>query len=479
MNERDYDVIVVGGGGAGMCAAIEAHDAGASVALLDADTRLGGSTGLSGGVFYAAGTSVQRARGIGDDTADAMFEYYMTINQYRVEAALARTLCDHAALALEWLVEIGVEFPADDLYSSGVESVPRGHAAAGNGAAIAAVLEQQVRRRGIDVALGSRVAGLARDPHGGRVHGIEVGGEIVNAASVVLCTGGFGANPYLLHQHYPSAAQQGDWAWYIGSSHCQGDGLILGQAAGADVIGHDRGLLLTTPNFRKVLEVFVPGWLVYVNRQGRRFVDETAEYAVMSGVIQAQTGGSCFAIFDEAARADARPHPKYADAFAAGVIPMNWVADELAAQVQQGKVVAADTLEALAIRCGIRPGALAATVAGYNDDADAGVDRAFFKAGSEMKPILKPPFYAVEIKPAIVCLTSAGLRIDARTRVLDQNDRPIDGLFAAGETTGGVLGERYIGGGNSIANAVVFGRIAGCAAAAEAAARGELGSRSG
>jgi fumarate reductase flavoprotein subunit len=72
----------------------------------------------------------------------------------------------------------------------------------------------------------------------------------------------------------------------------------------------------------------------------------------------------------------------------------------------------------------------------------------------------------VEIRPAIVCLTSTGLRIDSSARVLDPRDRLIPGLFAAGETTGGVLGERYIGGGNSIANAIVFGRIAGRAAAA-------------
>lgn len=465
MSARDCDVIVVGGGGAGMCAAIEACDAGARVALVDADRRLGGSTALSGGVYYAAGTSVQRAIGIAHDDADAMFEYYMTLNQYRVEPALARRLCDEAAPGLEWLIGLGVEFSPDGLYRSGVERVPRGHGATGNGAAIAAALEREVRRRAIDVALASRVEALLPGPRPGSVGGVRIGGEEIRAPAVVLATGGFGANPYLLHRLYPDAARQGDWAWYIGSPHCQGDGLTLGEAVGADLIGHNRGLLLTTPNFRKVLEVFVPGWLVYVNREGRRFVNEMAEYAVMAGVIQAQTGGSCFAIFDEAARREAKPHPRYADAFASGELPMNWVADELAAQVQSGKVLRAETLEELAGRCGIRPAALAATVARYNADAAERVDRAFFKDGAEMKPIATPPFHAVEIRPAIVCLTSTGLRIDDRTRVLDGGERPIEGLYAAGETAGGVLGERYIGGGNSIANAVVFGRVAGREAA--------------
>ena len=301
--ERDYDVIVVGGGGAGMSAAVEACDAGASVLLIEADARLGGSTALSGGVFYAAGTSVQRAEGIQGDTADDMFEYYMTLNQYRVEASLARTLSDHAAEGVEWLIGMGVEFHPEDLYSSGVETVERGHHAHGNGASIAAALDREVSKRPIDVVLKTRVQKLLIDGATGRITGVHAGGQDVTAGAVVLTTGGFGANPYFLHKYYPEAAAQGDWAWYIGNENCVGDGLLLGQQAGADIVGHNRGLLLTTPNFRKELEVFVPGWLVYVNREGRRFIKETAEYAVMSGRGAAQTGGSCFALFDDAASA--------------------------------------------------------------------------------------------------------------------------------------------------------------------------------
>lgn len=462
--KRDVDVIVIGGGGAGMSAAITAAGEGATVMLIEADKKPGGSTTLSGGVYYAAGTRVQAAAGIHGDSAAAMFEYYMTLNQYRVEASLARRLCDDAASGLHWLMDLGVEFPAEDLYKSGVESIARGHSARGNGAAIAAALEAEVRRLGIEIITRTRVERLLTNPQG-RVIGVHAGGADVTAGAVVITTGGFGANPYLLHRLYPDAARHGDAAWYIGNPNCVGDGLELARQAGADVVGHNRGLLLTTPNFRKVLEVFVPGWLVYVNREGRRFVKETAEYAVMSGVVAAQTGGSCFALFDDAARRSARPAQRYADAFAAGVLPLNWVADELEAQMKTGKVVSAPSLAELAIRCGIRPGSLEATVAQYNADCRSGVDSRFFKEGSDMKPLLTPPFHAVEILPAIICLTSTGIRIDADTRVLDERDAAVPGLYAAGETTGGVLGERYIGGGNSIANAIVFGRIAGREAA--------------
>ena len=466
-HDRIYDVIVIGGGGAGMAAAIEAHDAGASVALIEADKTLGGSTALSGGVYYAAGTSVQRAAGIDDDTADAMFEYYMTLNQYRVEASLARALCDHATGGLEWLMGMGVVFDPAALYCSGVESVPRGHAATGMGAAIGEALDREVSRRGIDVALNTRVQHLLVDDSTGRVLGVRVNDEDVHSAAVVIATGGFGANPHLLHKHYPEAAAHGDWTWYIGNPNCVGDGLVMGEAAGADIVGHNRGLLLTTPNFKKELEAYAPGWLVYVNREGRRFVDETAAYAVMAGVIREQTGGSCFAMFDDVARREARPYREFEDAFTAGMITLNWVTEELDAQIAAGKVIKADSLAELARRCGIRPGALESTVEVYNADVEAGVDSRFFKKAEEMKPVATAPFYAAEMRPAIVCLTSTGLRINAGTQVLDHGDRVIRGLYAAGETTGGVLGDRYIGGGNSIANAIVFGRISGQQAALE------------
>ncbi|MBT4160453.1 MAG: FAD-dependent oxidoreductase, partial [Gammaproteobacteria bacterium] len=414
--DTDYDVIIIGGGGAGMAAAIEAADANVSVALVEADDKLGGSTALSGGVYYAADTSVQKARGLSDST-DAMFEYYMTLNQYRVDASLARTLSENAGAGLEWLIELGVNFAPEALYSSGVESVPRGHAATGMGREIADALDREVSKRDIDVVLKSQITELLFDEEQARVTGVRIGADAITAKVVILATGGFGANQYLLNKYYPDAAAQADRAWYIGSDYCVGDGLLLGEQAGADIVGYNRGLLLTTPNFKKELEVYVPGWLVYVNREGRRFVNEMAEYAVMSGVIGAQTGGSCFAVFDDEARVTAKPNRQYEDAFAAGMISLNWVTEEIDVQCKAGKVIQADTLEQLETQCGLRPGSLQSTLDQYNQDIEAGADSAFFKDHGEMKPVATPPFYAVEIFPAIICLTSTGLRINKKTQV--------------------------------------------------------------
>ena len=134
-SERDFDVIVVGGGGAGLAAATTAASEGARVLIVDADKKLGGSTSLSTGVFYAAGTSVQKKLGIVDNPAD-QYRYYMNVNQHKLEASVVHRLCHESAPALEWLLSLGVEFKTQDLYCSGVDGIPRGHMAAGHGASI-------------------------------------------------------------------------------------------------------------------------------------------------------------------------------------------------------------------------------------------------------------------------------------------------------------------------------------------------------
>lgn len=456
----DYDVIVIGGGGAGMSAAIEAADRGARVLIVEAGDRLGGSTALSGGVYYAAGTDAQAARGIAD-TPDEMFRYYMTINQYRVEASLVRRLCDEAPGGLAWLMALGAEFPAANLYQSGVDGVMRGHRCEGQGAGIAKALEAAVSQRGIDVALRTRVRSLLRDGTG-RVSGIHADGADISAGAVVLATGGFGANPEMLAHLYPEAAAAADWAWYIGVDECRGDGIEMAVAAGGEVVGHDRGLLLITPGFARDTEPYMPGWLIYVNRDGRRFIDETTEYSVVSGVVKAQPASECFAIFDEASRLASKPP---AHTVKNPWSNPQWSSERLAKLAEEGRIFRADTLEELGEKAGIRPGALATTVATYNADAARGTDTMFYKRAELLQPVATPPFYAARLRSAIVCLTATGIRIDADAHVLDRADHVIPGLYAAGETTGGVMGERYIGGGNSITNAIVFGRISGASAA--------------
>ncbi len=447
---RDYDVIVVGSGVAGLAAAVSAADAGASVLLVEGDKRVGGSSRLSGGHFYAAGTSVQADAGIPDDTADAMFEHYMTLNQWLVDPAVVRRYCDLSAPTLEWLRGLGVNFPREGVYVSGVGSTPRGHQPEGAGEGVVNVLDAHRSERGVDVVLDARVTDLVTDDDGA-VTGIRIGSDEASAAAVILATGGFGANEEMIREFYPEAAETGDWRWYIGTEGAQGDGIKLGQAVGGTMAGHNRGLLLVTPGFSRDLEVLLPGWLILVNEAGRRFANESAPYTVLGGLIRHQ-GGRVFAIFDESARAGAKPNP---------MSQAYWVDDVLARKADEGFIYRADTLAELAVLSGVDAVGLEGTIARYNADVAAGSDTAFFKPAPGMQAVMDPPFYAVEVRPAIVCWTGAGLRIDASTRVLGHNENPVPGLYAAGETVGNLHGDRYIGGGGSFGPCIVFGKLAG------------------
>ena len=374
---------------------------------------------------------------------------------------MVRRYCDLSAPTFEWLKQLGVEFPVNGVYQSGVGSVPRGHQPEGAGEAVVQTLDGHRSHKGVELVLASRVTDLLQDDDG-RVTGVRIGEDQATCAAVVMATGGFGANPEMIEQFYPSAAANGDWRWYIGSDGAQGDGIKLGMSVGATIAGHDRGLLLVTPGFSRDLEVLLPGWLILVNRQGRRFTNESAPYTVLAGLIQHQ-GGQVYAVFDETARRQAKPNP---------MSQAYWVDDVLERKADEGFIYRAGSLGELAAMMGVDEQGLQGTVARYNLDVGRGEDTAFFKSHG-MHTIADAPFYGVEVRPAIVCWTGTGLRIDADTRVLGSDEQPIAGFYAAGETVGNLHGDRYIGGGGSFGPCIVFGKLAGERAARYAASLNE------
>ncbi|MEU6608493.1 FAD-dependent oxidoreductase [Streptomyces shenzhenensis] len=466
----DLDVIVVGGGGAGLAAAVSAAEQGAAVLLFESERELGGSTQLSAGLITAAGTSVQRALGI-DDSAERHFQHYMDLNQWQLKPGLVRAFCAAAGPTLEWMIGLGLDVPAvlssdahtPGLSRAGVEDVWRGHVPRDQGYGLVQVLDRARKARGVEAVLNTRVAALLFED--GRVAGVVADGIEVRARSVVVASGGFAHNPDLLRRHYPDALDAGDSLFVVAAPGSRGDHLAFAEQTGGALAGDGWGLLLPTAYFQRHHHWqagFPPASRVYVNSSGRRFMDEDASYAVSSGIIQVQDG-PVWAVFDEKARLGLPTG--YAD----------WTPARVAEEAAAGRLAQATTLDALADRIGVPAHALTTTVTRWNEQLpETGTDADFLReqslaakgAPARPDPIATAPYYAARVLPAELVCTHTGLEIDHRAAVLDRAGTPIPGLFAAGEAGGGVLGMRYVGGGNAVANALTMGRIAGGNAAA-------------
>jgi fumarate reductase flavoprotein subunit len=467
MSDRDFDVIVVGSGAAGLAAALSATQEGATVLVAEAEGIVGGSSRLSGGLMMGAGTRYQRAQGI-EDSPTALFHDYMTLNQWKVEAGVVERLTQRAGAAVEWLGDLGVEF-YDQLVYGGDETVPRVHCPIGRGQAVVDVLYSRCREAGVEFALGQRIDRLLVDD-AGAVCGVAVGDDEITAGSVIIASGGFGANEEKRRELFPSVYDTG-WSYYIGADGSRGDALEFTKDVDAQVTGHNRGLRLLHTDFDRMYEAYIPGWLILVNRDGRRFCNETAPYGIMDGLM-AEQGDVAFAIFD---------HRRLVEATELGVarykqsIPgstkkqsPHWNLDIIEMMMKEGKVHRTDSLDELAASIDVPADHLQATVDRVNQLVDLHEDVDYLKDPKFLEPIAEGPFYAVEVRPATCCFTATGLRIDRDANVFDSSGRPIRGLFAAGEVTGGVIGPRYVGSGNSYGNCVTMGRVAGQSAAAVA-----------
>jgi fumarate reductase flavoprotein subunit len=472
----DVDVVVIGSGLAGLCAAITAAEAGTSVVVAESESEVGGSSRLSAGMLMGAGTRFQRAAGI-EDSPEQLFHEYMQLNRWDVDAGLVDRLTRESGPAIEWLADLGVTF-YDEISFCGDESRPRMHLPRELGAGVIEVLRRRAVELGVEIVLGQRVDRLLVTDGATRgVRGVAVGDDELTAPSVVVASGGFGANPAKLAEWFPLAARSGDWCWYMGSPSARGDALDLAEQVDAQIAGAGRGLCLLHPNFVREYEPYLPGWLVLVDGDGRRFCNETAPYGLLADLVAAR-GGRAFAIFDVeakvAAPADKAAAYKQTNPAMPGRRSPNWNDEMIDRMVAAGQVATGATVGELADRLGLPADVLARTTERYCELAAAGDDTDHLKDPRFLRPIQTPPFYGVEVRLATVALTSAGLRIDRDAAVLDRVGRPIPGLFAAGECTGGVLGEVYMGSGNSYSNCLVYGRIAGQSAAriaGESAAR--------
>jgi fumarate reductase flavoprotein subunit len=477
MQSNGIDVVVVGSGTAGLTAGVAARESGAEVLILEAESVVGGAGRMAGGLIQAAGTDVQRRFGF-EDSADDFYDDYLLINRYACEPGLVARIVYDGAATIAWLSELGVRWR--EVMRGGMERVPRAHVGdsgspEGGGKYLIDVLGECCRARGIEIRLDRRVDRLLRD--GGSVAGVAAGGDEVPAGAVVLATGGFGANRQLIAKYLPTLAARGEWVFYQGPESSRGDVFALVEELGATIAGFDRaGAALNVKTsggaFDRPYDPYLPAWGLLVGPNGKRLFSETSVHGGTRSRI-ADVGGRVFLLFDARTRAEnGSPElPTFKVLFDGQQKPAKiWSAEGIERELAAGAIVEAETLEELAGKLGLPEAGLLRTVGRYNESAALGLDRDCRKDPRWLRSLVQPPFYGAELRPSAIGFTQCGPLTDEEGRVLDQELRSIAGLYAAGECTGGGVGPDYVGGGNSLANCFVFGRIAGRSAAEHALA---------
>ena len=469
--DMETDVIVVGFGAAGACAAIEAACSGAQVALFEATAGSGGTSALSGGEIYlggGGGTPIQRAAGFTDETED-LFRYLLMSGGPNADEAKARVYAEGSLAHFHWLCAQGVQYktsyipgkivePATDdcLIWSGSEEAwpfaneakpcPRGHCprfvGMGGGKYLMDTLARRVHELNIDVRYNTRALALIADDVG-RVHGLVArnDGELRYARArkgVVLCAGGFIMNREMVRRHAPLMLRS---RYPLGTVD-DGSGIRLGLSVGAAAINMSEGFV--------TIPWYPPGSLVkgiFINERGQRFINEDCYHGRVSHHILQQPGDRIWLLADRGSYAP----PEF----------------QHLARMEIG--AAGETWSDVERELGLPSGALVSTVALYNGYAASREDPLFHKAAKWLKPLNEPPFVALDCRIDhcfYSSFTLGGLDTAPTGEVLNEERQAIPGLYAAGRTACGLprWGPGYSSG-MSLADATFFGRQAGLRAA--------------
>ncbi len=472
---QGFDLIVVGAGSAGLPAAIFAAQGGARVLQIDADSRVGGTLYWSSGQMSAAGTRQQAALGI-EDSAEEHYQDAQRIAHGGIDPVLGRLATEHAAETLHWLQDLGLEMaPETPMVGMVHEPFRTRRYTWGNEQGISVLKAIEPRHRelvasgAIDLRLQTRMTGLITSSSGG-VIGIraECAGESLEfrAPKVALTTGGYAANPDLWNEVTP-------WPLH---SHCnpysRGEGIIAARDIGAMVDQTDRflctfaGFLLEPGNplsawFFSLAPAYRAPWEIYVDGQGKRFLreDHPSIHYSESSLLE-QPGMRMVMVYDDSIRQNA---------------PTMTVLDKQGRDLTPDfnthpAFQSANTIEELAGRFDIPPDNLAATVKRYNEAVDNRDDPDFERLFLPRR-VEKPPFYGIEAI-GITVISPGGIKVNGNLQVLDESEKPISGLYAAGEILGftRLSGAAFVGG-MSLMPAMSFGRLIGEQTAAQLQAR--------
>jgi len=437
---QSYDVAVIGSGGAGLSAAIQAYDEGASVVIIEKMPSIGGNTIKASVGMNAAETRFQKLKGI-EDSKELFYEETLKGGKFKNNHELLRTFVERAPEAVEWLASHDIEL--NDITITGGMSIDRTHRPADRSAVggfLISGLVKNINQRNIDVLLDTSVEEILHE--NGVVTGVKIANEynehhILNAKSIIVATGGFSANRAMVVKYRP------ELDGFVTTNHkgATGSGIALLQKMGADTV--DMGEIQIHPTVEQttsylVSEAIRGGGAILVSQEGKRFYNEMETRDKVSAQIIALPEKSAWIVFDDQVRQN------------------NKAADEY---IARGFVVSAPSVGELALKLNMDPDNLQATLARYNQFVVQKNDEDFGRTTALRCELNQGPFHAIRIAPG-VHHTMGGVTINTETEVLDSQKQVIKGVWAAGEVVGGIHGANRIGG-NAVADIIIFGTLAG------------------
>jgi len=447
--DRVVDVVVVGAGGAGLFAAIEATDAGAKTIFLESEPVRLGSTPISGGVFTACETDLQPG------SRDELFADLMAAHRQDCDPQMVRAYVDNAGETYKRAKEMGVKFVKATSWAH--MKKPWGHEAT-SAAEMCTALANAAKKKGAQLLLNTRGKRLVVNSDN-RVIGIEVESRgkkqyFKAQKGVVLATGGFTRNPQLAKNFGRPGSEKIHPLTGLGS---RGDGLIMGWGLGADMTYMTAGVGPTAPADKETgaTDITFYAGSIIVNKNGKRFYRESEGYSDICWAGLQQPDILIIQVYD-------------------AKIKKALVGTPLGNLMKGAKEYAAATLAELGAMlnkaCGMNADAMVETVSKYNGYVDAGADPEFGRknlvgTSGKMVKIDTAPFVAVISVPGTTHY-NGGLKVNPKMQVLDVYGTIIPGLYAAGEVTGGFHGAGYMSG-SAVGMALIFGRIAGKNIAAE------------
>ncbi|HZP69870.1 MAG TPA: FAD-dependent oxidoreductase [Pseudolabrys sp.] len=449
--DTQVPLVIVGAGAAGLCAALAAKEAGIDAVLVERDDVPSGSTALSAGLIPAAGTRFQRGKGIADSP-----ELFAADIQRKAggqaDASVVAAVSAGAAPLVEWLCDrYGLPFEVIDNFNYPGHSVMRMHGLPSRtGRELIDRLRNAAEASDVVILTKSAAQHLFADS-AGRVRGVEVvrrddTRERIGCEALILACNGFGGNPALVRRYIPDMAA----ALYFGHPGNRGDAVIWGEALGARLShlgayqGH--GSVATPHNILITWAVIMEGG-IQVNRDGRRFCDETRGYSEHAAEVLRQPGEFAWAVFDARIAAVARQFDDFRKAEGAGaILTAATIADLAKAMRVPAENLAAEWNDAENLKHG------------------NGADR--FGRRFRADQTCRPPLHAVKVTGALFH-TQGGLGIDGKGRVLRRDGSGFPNLFAAGGAAAGVSGPTAAGylSGNGLLTATVLGRLTGQTAA--------------